>query len=103
MRTLDDARNEDGTIYATKTIEDTKKRRRDYTRNEEETLREMETKRYTLRRLGDARDEDETIRATVRNSLAKTRPRDCTNETIRDDEDSAIRDEISFLYYRLLT
>jgi len=39
------------------------------------------------------RNEDEIIRVTVRNSLAKMRPRDNTNETIRDDEDNAIRDE----------
>jgi len=44
-------------------------------------------------KLDDTRDGDRTIRAIVRNSLAKTRPCDNTNETIRDDEDSAIRDE----------
>jgi len=52
MRTLDDARNEDGTIHATKTI--------DSTRDKEETIRETETGRYVLRRLGDTRDEDDT-------------------------------------------
>jgi len=67
----------------------------DSTRDEEETMRETEARRYALQRLGDARNKDETIRAAERNSLAKTRPRDCTRETIHDDKDSAIRDEMS--------
>jgi len=87
-RTIKVIRNDlRSSIYETKNTSNTKRRRND-TRNED-------PRRYAKRRRNDTRNEDEMIRAAVRNLLAKARPRDCMNETIHDDEDSAIRDERS--------